>query len=312
MHHTFIAPRKARSLFSSAVPGSEEVNWFLTGNLCTATQPVFSHWLQPTSELFWSNTRLCCRWSARPTGSWMQTIRWQLIPTLRSQLRQRWKWSTRPSMCHTPATPLLRVHLSLPLFPALPLYLSLSLSLTFCYAVKLWQPPTPTPQLSSCSCPSYLLSDCVGFWSLLLPVSMLSSQKGLFSKKEKPMQINFSLSWYSFSYLSPLTKATLAASEDVTVFCSSLTVIIKHSTRVFNHTSYDSCHADFFHCVVVAEVEITPDCPCGNLVTCTSCDCIIRLTSDLLLLFFSLERETWREKRQRLLHLLVLFSSCQS
>lgn len=27
----------------------------------------------------------------------MQTIRWQLIPTLRLQLRQRWRWSTRPS-----------------------------------------------------------------------------------------------------------------------------------------------------------------------------------------------------------------------
>lgn len=138
------------------------------------SRTCFSHWFWPTSfSFFGSNTRLCHRWSARPTGSWIQTIHWQLIPTLRLQLRQRWKWSTRPSMCHTPATPLLHVHLSLPLFPTLPLYLSLSLSLSFCYAVDLWQPPPPAVILLL---PSYLPSDCVGFWSLLLPVSMLFSQ----------------------------------------------------------------------------------------------------------------------------------------
>lgn len=122
--------------------------------------------------VFLSNTHLRHRWSARPTGSWMQTIHWPFIPALRLQLRQRWKWSTRPSTCRTPATPLLLVHLSLPLFPFLPLSVSLSLF------AMLWncESPPPHSQLSSCFCPSYLPSACVGFWSLLLPVSMLFSQ----------------------------------------------------------------------------------------------------------------------------------------
>lgn len=143
---------------------------FLTREALHHSRACFSQWFWP----FWSNTRLCHRWSARPTGSWMQTIHWRLIPTLRLQLRQRWKWSMRPSMCHTPATTLLHVHLLLPLFPAFPPSFSLGLSLSL--FAMLWNCGSPHPQLSSCSRPSYLLSDCVGFWSLLLPVFMLFSQ----------------------------------------------------------------------------------------------------------------------------------------
>lgn len=115
----------------------------------------------------WRNTRLCHRWSARPTGSWTQMIHWRLTPTLPSRLRQRWRWSTRRSRCHTAATPLLFVHLSLLLFPSLPLSASLSLSLF----AMLWNceappknPAQPT-QLSSCFCLAYLLSACVGSWA---------------------------------------------------------------------------------------------------------------------------------------------------
>lgn len=120
--------------------------------------------------VFLSNTHLRHRWSARPTGSWMQTIHWPFIPALRLQLRQRWKWSTRPSTCRTPATPLLLVHLSLPLFPFLPLSVSLSLF------AMLWNcespPPLPAvilllPLLSSVCLCGFLISTAACLYAVL-------------------------------------------------------------------------------------------------------------------------------------------------
>ncbi len=67
--------------------------------------------------------------------------------------------------------------LSFPLFLSTSLCLSLSLSLfaMLCYA-DLWQPPPPAVILLL----PLLSSVCVGFWSLLLPVSMLFSQLDFF------------------------------------------------------------------------------------------------------------------------------------
>lgn len=143
----------------------------------------------PVSHCCWSNTRLCRRWSARPMGSWTQTIRWQFIPTLRSRLRQRWKWSTRPSMSHTPATPLPHVHLSLPLFSSLPLSLSLSQFLLCCWIVTALSPS------SSCHPATAALLFCLTMWVFDLfccPFLCCSVNKTVL-KKEMQMQINFSV-----------------------------------------------------------------------------------------------------------------------
>lgn len=133
----------------------------------------------------WTHAHLCHRWSVQPTGSWMQTIRWPRTPTLRSRLRQKWKWSTRPSTCHTPATPLLHAHLSLPLSPTLPLCLPVFLSLplaTFCYAVEKWQPPPPAVILLLCLLSSvwlcgFLTADCLVCFSPNFVFSLFLREK---------------------------------------------------------------------------------------------------------------------------------------
>lgn len=172
------------------------------------------------------NTRLRHRWSARPTGSWTRTIHWRLIPTLRLQLRQRWKWSTRLSTCHTPTTPALLVHLLLPLIPALLCCLSLSLShfLLCCYLiVKASPPPAVLLLLPLFSLPVWAFD----FYCCLSLCSSLSET--LLKEQHSDTDYILNPSWCSFSHQkpesSPLTCVTLAASEDVASLSSSLTVL---------------------------------------------------------------------------------------
>ena len=151
---------------------TSEVKWwmcFLPKPSLTAV-PVGFHFL--SDVLTWNRLHklgrsevpapLCHRWWVQPMGSWTQTTR--LIPTLRLQLRQR-RWSMRPSRCHTAASPLLHVHLSLPLFSSLPLSLWVSLLPPFAMQWNCDSPPPPL--LSSCSCRYYPLSDCFYAWKLM-------------------------------------------------------------------------------------------------------------------------------------------------
>lgn len=115
----------------------------------------------------------------------MQTTHWPSIPRSPLQLRQRWKWSTRPSMsytCHTsPPCPFVAFSPS-----ALPFYLSLSLShATFCYAVELWHPSAVIlllPLLSS-----------VWLWGfLIMTAAYLYVVPSIQPEERKPMYTNFS------------------------------------------------------------------------------------------------------------------------
>lgn len=139
------------------------------------------------SHCCWSNTRLCRRWSARPTGSWTQMIHWQFIPTLRSRLRQRWKWSMRPSMCHT--HPRHHSLMSICRFLSFPLYLYLSQFLLCCWIVTALSPP------SSCHPAPAALLFCLTVWvfDLFCCLSLCCSVNKTFLKKETRMQINFSV-----------------------------------------------------------------------------------------------------------------------